>query len=324
MACNTEPDSRYVIAIGAAALDEYYTADTWPSEGGKAMVDYKEDMIGGMIPNAACVFAGYGVHTYLVDTLKNNSKKTDMIVSDLKAHGVKTGLLRYQDDIPDARTIIIRTHRERTILVVEPHKPLLDIKACELDIFRKASYIYTTPVELKNIRNYMEFVDDMKNHHVKLAFDIEASTVDACDKELIYKGDVLFFNEFGFEKIKGNRGEEEAFSEMFENGVEIATITLGEKGSFTATKNETFRTPAVKQQVVDTTGAGDTFNSSFITYLLMGKSIREAALFANAAGGYSVTQYGPKGGVNDLSFIEELVTRYYQDNGRKMLWDRKS
>lgn len=66
MACNTEPDSRYVIAIGAAALDEYYTADTWPSEGGKAMVDYKEDMIGGMIPNAACVFAGYGVHTYLV------------------------------------------------------------------------------------------------------------------------------------------------------------------------------------------------------------------------------------------------------------------
>ena len=238
MACNTEPDSRYVIAIGAAALDEYYTADTWPSEGGKAMVDYKEDMIGGMIPNAACVFAGYGVHTYLVDTLKNNSKKTDMIVSDLKAHGVKTGLLRYQDDIPDARTIIILTHRERTILVVEPHKPLLDIKACELDIFRKASYIYTTPVELKNIRNYMEFVDDMKNHHVKLAFDIEASTVDACDKELIYKGDVLFFNEFGFEKIKGNRGEEEAFSEMFENGVEIATITLGEKGSFTAKKTK--------------------------------------------------------------------------------------
>ena len=235
MACNTEPDSRYVIAIGAAALDEYYTADTWPSEGGKAMVDYKEDMIGGMIPNA---------------------------VSDLKAHGVKTGLLRYQDDIPDARTIIILTHRERTILVVEPHKPLLDIKACELDIFRKASYIYTTPVELKNIRNYMEFVDDMKSHHVKLAFDIEASTVDACDKELIYKGDVLFFNEFGFEKIKGNRGEEEAFSEMFENGVEIATITLGEKGSFTATKTETFRSPAVKQQVVDTTGAGDTFNIS--------------------------------------------------------------
>lgn len=35
---------------------------------------------------------------------------------------------------------------------------------------------------------------------MKLAFDIEASTVDACDKELIYKGDVLFFNEFGFEK----------------------------------------------------------------------------------------------------------------------------
>ena len=101
-----------------------------------------------------------------------------------------------------------------------------------------------------------------------------------------------------------------SFSEAHQHKAALF-VTLGEKGSLTATKNEMFRTPAIKQQVVDTTGAGDTFNSSFITYLLMGKSIREAALFANTAGGYSVTQYGPKGGVNDLSFIEELVTRYY-------------
>ena len=314
---------NYVIAIGAAAFDEYYTTDTWPQEGGKTMVEYKEDMIGGMIPNAACVFAGYGIETYLVDTLKSNSRKTEMIVEDLKAHGLHTELIRYRDDIPDARTIIILTGRERTILVVEPHKPMLDIKDSELDLFRNASYLYTTPVELKKIRNYMEFLDDMKAHQVKLAFDIEESTVDTCDRSLIYMADVLFFNEFGFRKIKGNRSETETLSEMFEKGVEIATITLGEKGSFTATKDGSFRTAALKQDVVDTTGAGDTFNSSFITYLLMGKSIKEAALFANTAGGYSVTQYGPKGGVNELSFIENLVTKLDQSYGRETRWDRK-
>ena len=314
---------NYVIAIGAAAFDEYYTTDTWPQEGGKTMVEYKEDMIGGMIPNAACVFAGYGIETYLVDTLKSNSRKTEMIVEDLKAHGLHTELIRYRDDIPDARTIIILTGRERTILVVEPHKPMLDIKDSELDLFRNASYLYTTPVELKNIRNYMEFLDDMKAHQVKLAFDIEESTVDTCDRSLIYRADVLFFNEFGFRKIKGNRSETETLSEMFEKGVEIATITLGEKGSFTATKDGSFRTAALKQDVVDTTGAGDTFNRSFITYLLMGKSIKEAALFANTAGGYSVTQYGPKGGVNELSFIENLVTKLDQSYGRETRWDRK-
>lgn len=306
-----EAGGKYVIAIGAAALDEYYTSDTWPREGGKAMVDYKEDMIGGMIPNAACVFAGYGIETYLVDTLKTNSRKTEMMVDDMRAHGLHTELIRYDDTIPDARTIIILTGKERTILVVEPHKPILELKDTELNIFRNASYIYTTPVELKNIRDYMSFIDDMKAHHVKLVFDIEASTVDTCDTELIYKADVLFFNEFGFEKIRDTRSESETFSEMFDRGVEIATITMGEKGCLTVTKDKSFRVAALKQDVVDTTGAGDTFNSSFVTYLLMGKSIREAALFANAAGGYSVTQYGPKGGVNDLSFIEELVTKYY-------------
>lgn len=306
-----EAGGKYVIAIGAAALDEYYTSDTWPREGGKTMVDYKEDMIGGMIPNAACVFAGYGIETYLVDTLKTNSRKTELMVDDMKAYGLHTELIRYNDTIPDARTIIILTGKERTILVVEPHKPVLELKDTELDVFRNASYIYTTPVELKNIRDYMSFIDDMKAHHVKLVFDIEASTVDACDRSLIYKADVLFFNEFGFEKIRNARSDSETFSEMFDSGVEIATITMGEKGSLTVTKDESFKVAALKQDVVDTTGAGDTFNSSFITYLLMGKSIREAALFANAAGGYSVTQYGPKGGVNNLGFIEGLVTKYY-------------
>lgn len=304
-------DDKYVIAIGAAAIDEYYLAKQWPQEGSKELVKYKEDMVGGMIPNAACVFAGYGVKTYLLDTLKGHSPKTDMMIEDFKSYGLNTELIRYDDGIPDAKTMIVLTEKEKTILVVDPEKPELEISGDELEIFRNASYIYTTPLEFKRIRGWKELMADLKAHHTQLVFDIEASTVDACDTDLIYHADILFFNEFGFEKIRGGKTEEDAFAEMFQSGVKIVTITMGEKGSYTVTETESCRVPAVKQAVVDTTGAGDTFNSSFVTCLLMGKGLKETAEFANAAGGYSVTKLGPKGGVNDLAFIERLAEQYY-------------
>ena len=146
--------------------------------------------------------------------------------------------------------------------------------------------------------------------------------MDTCDRSLIYRADVLFFNEFGFRKIKETAAKPRPYQKCLKRGGNCHH-TLGEKGSLLPPKTDLFRTAALKQDVVDTTGAGDTFNSSFITYLLMGKSIKEAALFANTAGGYSVTQYGPKGGVNELSFIENLVTKLDQSYGRETRWDRK-
>lgn len=305
-------EGKYVIAIGAAAVDEYYSAEHWPQEGSKELVKYQTDMIGGMIPNAACVFAGYGVETYILDTLKAGSAKTDLMLEDFKAHGLKTDLIRYDENIPDARTVIVRTPREKTILVVDPEKPEIEITGEEMEVFNRAACVYTSPMEFKRIRNWEKAAAEWKKHHVKIVFDIEASTVEGCSRELIYKGDILFFNEFGFEKIKGERTVKEALSEMFDSGVEIVTVTMGEKGSYTATRNETCRVNALKdQQIVDTTGAGDTFNSSFVTYLLLGKSLKETAEFANAAGGYSITRLGPKGGVNDLAFIEKIAQEYY-------------
>ncbi len=305
-------EEKYVIAIGAAAVDEYYSAEHWPQEGSKELVKYQTDMIGGMIPNAACVFAGYGVRTYILDTLKAGSAKTDLMLEDFKAYGLKTDLIRYDENIPDARTVIVRTPKEKTILVVDPEKPEIELSRSELDFFARAACVYTSPIEFKRIRNWQQLAAELKQHQVKLVFDIEASTVDNCSREMIYQGDILFFNEFGFEKIKGERTKEEAFSEMFDSGVQIVTVTMGERGSCTVTRDEVWRVDAMKDcQIVDTTGAGDTFNSSFVTYLLLGKSLKETAEFANAAGGYSITRLGPKGGVNDLASIEKIAQKYY-------------
>lgn len=50
--------------------------------------------------------------------------------------------------------------------------------------------------------------------------------------------------------------------------------------------------PAYKVEAIDTTGAGDAFNGGLLTALAEGKTLRQAARFANALAAISVQRIG--------------------------------
>ena len=65
-----------------------------------------------------------------------------------------------------------------------------------------------------------------------------------------------------------------------------------EAGCYIRTKNEEFNIPAYKVEVIDTTGAGDSFVGGFLTGMVKGWSLRESGKFANAVGALCVTALG--------------------------------
>ena len=307
-----EGEDRYVVCIGAACMDEYYTAQSWPEEGNKCLVDSTANLTGGMIPNAACVFAGYGVKTYLYDVM-NASSASMALLEDLKGYGLDVSAVQFDDSLPDAKCIIVLTPGDRTILVVDSHKPVVELDGERLALMRNAAYIYTTVFEMKRFKDPVAFVKDLKAHGAQIVYDIEASTFSAEDMELLSLADILFFNEFGFSKFKGEAGDEACFQSLFDSGVKIVTVTLGKNGSLVRTPDDADRTGVVDFEVVDPTGAGDTFNSSFVRCILAGKDIHEAAKFANMAASWSVTQLGAKGGVNSVEAVERMVREHYTE-----------
>ena len=79
---------------------------------------------------------------------------------------------------------------------------------------------------------------------------------------------------------------------LFDKGVQNVLITLGSRGVYINTEGKSLIVPAYKVNAVDTTGAGDAFNGGLLAALAEGKTLPEAARFANALAAISVQRIG--------------------------------
>lgn len=88
---------------------------------------------------------------------------------------------------------------------------------------------------------------------------------------------------------------EKLAEELIEKGVENVIITLGGRGSFFRCRikdADIGLTPSKKVDVVDTTGAGDTFNAALGVAIAEGAELKKAISFATTAASLSVMKYG--------------------------------
>lgn len=65
--------------------------------------------------------------------------------------------------------------------------------------------------------------------------------------------------------------------------------------------------PAFARPVVDTTGAGDTFNAAFLVAMLEGQSLQAGLRFACAAASHAVTAVGARSGMPDRATVDRAV-----------------
>lgn len=84
----------------------------------------------------------------------------------------------------------------------------------------------------------------------------------------------------------------EVIAEILAKEFDQVAVTLGENGVCIAQGAEIQRIPAFVAEVVDATGAGDSFAAGITKYLLQGKSLAEAAQEATRVAAKAVTISG--------------------------------
>ncbi|HXK58608.1 MAG TPA: ribokinase [Acidobacteriota bacterium] len=117
------------------------------------------------------------------------------------------------------------------------------------------------------------------------------------DDTLISCVDIITPNETEAEILTGIRPDSQeqlrkAAEELLRRGVNTVVITMGGKGSFLVSGEETGMVPTVPIRPVDTTAAGDAFNAALAIALAEGRGLRESISFANRAGALTATRLG--------------------------------
>jgi sugar/nucleoside kinase (ribokinase family) len=104
--------------------------------------------------------------------------------------------------------------------------------------------------------------------------------------------DVVLMTEDEIAGVSGGRRGEAAFRYLLGRGVSMLVVKQGERGCTVIQQGYSEQFEGFQVPVVDTVGAGDSFDAGFITAQLSGHSIPESAAMANAMGAASVQKLG--------------------------------
>ncbi|MBP5614954.1 MAG: adenosine kinase, partial [Alphaproteobacteria bacterium] len=108
------------------------------------------------------------------------------------------------------------------------------------------------------------------------------------------KVDILFANEREIKNLYGINDLDEIVRQL-KSQVNLASITLGDKGAIALDGTQTVRVEAKSvEEVVDTTGAGDLYASGFIHGLLEGQSLKTCANMGCLVASEIITHYGAR------------------------------
>lgn len=293
------PQKSYFVFVGDVALDEYYRAERWPDMDDKALVETLPAVPGGMIANAACVAAALGADVRF-SAILNSGAITKFLLSDLNSSGVDTSLVVYDDKLCDSKTMIFIVGDENTIFIPTLNVQRFEISRAQLDALAGAKYIYSTPGEMRALRcgemDSVAIIDYCREHGAKLVYDLDVDYIRDGSEERFRRLDIAFFNAVGYREFCAGRSDEQAAARLLELGVQTVVVTRSSKGCDVYTAAGQVHADARKVDVVDVTGAGDTFCSSFLCALDDSGDVEYAARFANAAASICVGKMGARGG----------------------------
>jgi ribokinase len=152
-------------------------------------------------------------------------------------------------------------------------------------------------------------VELANKHHVKVV--LNPAPIQPLSKELLQKVDYITPNEYEqqvlFDCNEWTEQEREAL-------LKKCIITKGSKG-ISLYRDRQIDIPSFKVDVVDTTGAGDSFNGALAYALSEGAALEAACEFANAVAALSVTKLGAQSGMPTIDEVHSFLQAQKRSEG---------
>ena len=299
-----------ILVIGSLNIDMVMKVDHMPTAGETILCDGMKLVAGGKGANQACAAGRLGTDVTMLGAIGNDSHG-EMQRDSLRQSGVDvSGLITKESVSTGTAFITVNKEGNNSIVVVqganaqftpediEAHRDLLE--ECEIVILQ------------------LEIPMDTVLYAVKLARTLGKTVIldpapvpEHFPEELYQYVDIIKPNESELSRLTGiadaQNHLEEAVQIVKDHGVKNVLVTLGGDGVYLDTENEPpVHIPVKKVKVVDTTAAGDSFTAALAAMLLEGKTLKEAAEFANQVSAIVVTREGAQ---DSIPTLQEVLTK---------------
>ena len=287
--------------LGGCDIDDCYTVfDQYPQLGEKSFIGQYLFQVGGMVANASIVGSSLGIDTVMIHELSDYEQSTSYILDELVKNKVNTDGISLSKRA-NKKCIIFKKDGERSIFVTHSEElaPIILTKT-QQSLLKTIDCLYTTISDLQVFEQKIDILSQAKERGQKIFIDCDCDITIEGLQDLKY-ATIISINEFGYNKLESMGYD--AFRLQKEFNIPYTLVTYGAKGSElyfmdTCLHQRSFENITIQ----DTTGAGDTFNISFLYALNNKLSLQDCLLFATACAAYSIEFIGSHIPI-DLSFI---------------------
>lgn len=307
-----------VTVVGSFAVGLTMRAPKLPIFG-ETMLGTDFDMgPGGKGSNQAVATARLGAHSALLAVI--GTDKLAGIATDLyAAEGVDSSLLSVsRERATGVGFIILNDKGENFIILDMGANELMDAATVDAGEARiKASDVVMTVLEIPTVAA-ARAMELGRRHGAKTI--LNPAPARALPDSIFAHVDYLTPNESELRILLGlpaddPRSSRELAGELRRRGVRNVVVTLGRTGALILTDELDIMVPAIEVDVIDTTGAGDAFNSGFAVALAEGRDIVDAVRFGVVCGGLACTRLGVIPGLPHRAQADALF-----DEARNSLW----
>ncbi|NHJ22666.1 MAG: carbohydrate kinase family protein [Candidatus Lokiarchaeota archaeon] len=298
-----------IVGLGEIVIDWVTEIPHFPKPDEKINALSENYFPGGVTANYLVATARLGGRSGFIGAVGYDSYG-DYLVEDFVKENVDITCIKKIVDKKTPVNFIFLAQGEKTI-IQSPHMQTTKIEIEDLseDYISNSKLLHTTVIHQEVTEKAIEIA---KQNDVRISIDLESQIAVrgwSNLKNVLMNADILLPNKEGAKFITNCSKPEKAAQNLVNKGIPIVIITLGHNGVLITTKEFQKAIPSYEvKNVIDTTGAGDTFNGAFsLAYWIKGWDLEKSCKYANAAAALKIQKLGARPGMpNEIELIDFL------------------
>lgn len=288
-----------IIGLGEVVVDWVTKIPHFPKPDEKIDAISEDYFSGGVTANYLVAVARLGVKCGFIGAVGDDAYG-DFLLNDFRKENVDTSFTLKKKGYKTPVNFIFICEGEKTI-IQSPHMRTTKIEISDLEesYIAKSKLLHTSVIHPKITLKAIEIA---KKYDVKISIDLESQIAQRgwnSLKQVLMNADIVIPNKEGAMEITKCNNPEDAANFLVEKGIPLVIITMGQKGAIVTTSQLQKLIPGYNiKTVIDTTGAGDTFNGVFsVAYWIRNWDLEKSVRYAHAAAAFKIQKLGARTGM---------------------------